>query len=232
MMLEVADLHAYYGKSHILQGVDLHIDAGEVVSLLGRNGVGRSTTVKAIMGEVPPQGSIKFKDHDIAGLPNYRIAQLGLGYVPEHRDIFSGLTVRQNLMLGIKDTRRPGKWRLEDMLAMFPNLAARADTSAGVLSGGEKQMLTICRTLMGDPELIMIDEPTEGLAPLIVQQVGDLIAEIARRGVAILLVEQKLAIAMRISHRVYVMGHGCIVFEGTPAELKANEAMRKEWLEV
>ncbi len=232
MMLEVADLHAYYGKSHILQGVDMHIDAGEVVSLLGRNGVGRSTTVKAIMGEVPPQGSIKFKGSDIAGLPSYRIAHLGLGYVPEHRDIFPGLTVRQNLMLGIKDTRRAGKWRLEDMLAMFPNLAARADTSAGVLSGGEKQMLTICRTLMGDPELIMIDEPTEGLAPLIVQQVGDLIAEIARRGVAILLVEQKLSIAMRISHRVYVMGHGRIVFEGTPAELKANEAIRKEWLEV
>ena len=232
MMLEVADLHAYYGKSHILQGVDMNIDAGEVVSLLGRNGVGRSTTVKAIMGEVPPQGSIKFKGYDIAGLPNYRIAQLGLGYVPEHRDIFASLTVRQNLMLGIKDTKRPGKWRLGDMLAMFPNLAARADTSAGVLSGGEKQMLTICRTLMGDPELIMIDEPTEGLAPLIVQQVGDLIAEIARRGVAILLVEQKLAIAMRISHRVYVMGHGCIVFEGTPAALKANEAVRKEWLEV
>ena len=140
--------------------------------------------------------------------------------------------MRQNLTLGIKDTRRPGKWRLEDMLAMFPNLATRADTSAGVLSGGEKQMLTICRTLMGDPELIMIDEPTEGLAPIIVQQVGDLIAEIARRGVAILLVEQKLSIAMRISHRVYVMGHGRIVFEGTPAELKANEAVRKEWLEV
>ena len=169
------------------------------------------------MGEVPPQGSIKFKGSDIAGLPSYRIAHLGLGYVPEHRDIFPGLTVRQNLMLGIKDTRHAGKWRLEDMLQMFPNLAARADTSAGVLSGGEKQMLTICRTLMGDPELIMIDEPTEGLAPLIVQQVGDLIAEIARRGVAILLVEQKLSIAMRISHRVYVMGHGRIVFEGTPA---------------
>ncbi len=222
-MLEVQDLHAYYGKSHILQGVDMHIDAGEVVSLLGRNGVGRSTTVKAIMGEVPPQGSIKFKGSDIAGLPSYRIAHLGLGYVPEHRDI---------LMLGIKDTRRLGKWRLEDMLKMFPNLAARADTAAGVLSGGEKQMLTVCRTLMGDPELIMIDEPTEGLAPIIVQQVGDLIAEIARRGVAILLVEQKLSIAMRISHRVYVMGHGCIVFEGSPAELRDNEAVRKEWLEV
>jgi branched-chain amino acid transport system ATP-binding protein len=231
-MLEIAGLHAYYGKSHILQGVDMHVDAGEVVSLLGRNGVGRSTTVKAIMGEVPPQGSIRFKGRDIAGLPNYQIARLGLGYVPEHRDIFPGLTVRQNLLLGIKDTRRAGKWRLEDMLAMFPNLAARADTAAGVLSGGEKQMLTMCRTLMGDPELIMIDEPTEGLAPLIVQQVGDLIAEIARRGVAILLVEQKLSIAMRISHRVYVMGHGRIVFEGTPRELKENLAVSKEWLEV
>jgi branched-chain amino acid transport system ATP-binding protein len=231
-MLEIAGLHAYYGKSHILQGVDMHVDAGEVVSLLGRNGVGRSTTVKAIMGEVPPRGSIRFKGRDIAGLPNYQIARLGLGYVPEHRDIFPSLTVRQNLMLGIKDTRRAGKWRLEDMLAMFPNLAARADTAAGVLSGGEKQMLTMCRTLMGDPELIMIDEPTEGLAPLIVQQVGDLIAEIARRGVAILLVEQKLSIAMRISHRVYVMGHGRIVFEGTPGELRENLAVSKEWLEV
>ena len=231
-MLEIADLHAYYGKSHILQGVDMHVDAGEVVSLLGRNGVGRSTTVKAIMGEVPPHGSIRFKGREIAGLANYSIARLGLGYVPEHRDIFPSLTVRQNLTLGIKDTRRAGKWRLEDMLEMFPNLKARADTAAGVLSGGEKQMLTICRTLMGDPELIMIDEPTEGLAPLIVQQVGDLIAEVARRGVAILLVEQKLSIAMRISHRLYVMGHGRIVFEGTPAELRENATVRKEWLEV
>lgn len=232
MMLEVQDLHAYYGKSHILQGVDLHIDTGEVVSLLGRNGVGRSTTVKAIMGEVPPQGSIKFKGSNIAGLPSYRIARLGLGYVPENRDIFPGLTVRQNLMLGIKDTRCPGKWRLEHMLQMFPNLAARADNAAGVLSSGEQQMLTICRTLMGDPELVMIDEPTEGLAPIIVQQVSDLIAEIARRGVAILLVEQKLSIALRISHRVYVMGHGRIIFESAPTELNANQAVRREWLEV
>ena len=232
MMLEVEDLHAYYGKSHILQGVEMYIDTGEVVSLLGRNGVGRSTTVKAIMGEVPPHGSIKFKGYNIAGLPSYRIAHLGLGYVPENRDIFPDLTARQNLILGIKDTRRPGKWQLEDMLQMFPNLAARADTAAGVLSSGEQQMLTICRTLMGDPELLMIDEPTEGLAPIIVQQVGELIAEIARRGVAILLVEQKLSIALRISHRVYVMGHGRIVFEGTPAELKANQAVHREWLEV
>ena len=231
-MLEVSDLHAYYGKSHILQGVDLDIAAGEVVSLLGRNGVGRSTTVKAIMGEVPPQGTIRFKGQDIAGLPSHKIARLGLGYVPEHRDIFPSLTVRQNLILGIKDPRRPGKWRLQEMLDMFPNLARRADTPAGVLSGGEKQMLTTCRTLLGDPELMMIDEPTEGLAPLIVQQVGELIARIAKAGVAILLVEQKLSIAMKISNRVYIMGHGRVVFEGTPEQLKNNAAIREEWLEV
>ncbi len=206
--------------------------AGEVVSLLGRNGVGRSTTVKAIIGEVTPVGSIRFKGREIAGLPSYRIARLGLGYVPENRDIFPGLTVRQNLMLGLKDAKRPDRWRIADILAMFPNLAERADIAAGVLSGGEKQMLTICRTLIGDPELIMIDEPTEGLAPLIVAKVAELISEIAARGVAILLVEQKLKIALEISARVYVMGHGAIVFEGTPGELKANGAVRREWLEV
>jgi branched-chain amino acid transport system ATP-binding protein len=231
-MLAVRALNAYYGKSHILQGVDLDVGAGEVVSLLGRNGVGRSTTVKAIIGEVTPVGSIRFKGREIAGLPSYRIARLGLGYVPENRDIFPGLTVRQNLMLGLKDAKRPDRWRIADILAMFPNLAERADIAAGVLSGGEKQMLTICRTLIGDPELIMIDEPTEGLAPLIVAKVAELISEIARRGVAILLVEQKLKIALEISARVYVMGHGAIVFEGTPQELKANGAVRREWLEV
>jgi branched-chain amino acid transport system ATP-binding protein len=231
-MLEVQNLHAFYGKSHILRGVDMRIGAGEVVSLVGRNGVGRSTTVKAIMGEVAPHGSIVFKGRDIAGLPSHRIAQLGLGYVPENRDIFPTLTVRQNLVLGIKDSRKPGRWRLDDMLDMFPNLTTRADTPAGVLSGGEKQMLTTCRTLMGDPELVMIDEPTEGLAPLIVKQVGDLISHISQRGVAILLVEQKLSIAMQISHRVYVMGHGRIVFEGSPAELKGNSKVRRDWLEV
>ena len=231
-MLEVRDLNAYYGKSHILQGVDLDVAAGEVVSLLGRNGVGRSTTVKAIMGEVPPLGEVRFKGQSIVGWPSYRIARFGLGYVPEHRDIFPSLTVRQNLMLGQKVSGVDGRWKLADMLEMFPNLARRADTAAGVLSGGEKQMLTMCRTLMGDPELIMIDEPTEGLAPLIVKQVGELLSEIARRGVAILLVEQKLAIALQISRRVYVMGHGRIVFAGTPAELKANDLVRREWLEV
>ena len=231
-MLTVRDLNAFYGKSHILQGVSLDVQKGEVVSLLGRNGAGRSTTLKAIMGEVAPQGSIRFKDQEIAGLPNHAIARAGLGYVPEHRDIFATLTVRQNLMLGMKDPRREGQWKLADLLEKFPNLARRADSQAGVLSGGEKQMLTICRSLMGDPELIMIDEPTEGLAPLIVTQVADMLTEIARRGVAILLVEQKLAIALRISQRLYVMGHGKIVFEGSPAELAARADVRQQWLAV
>ena len=231
-MLTVENLHAYYGKSHILQGVSFHIGEGEIVSLLGRNGVGRSTTIKAVMGLVPPQGSVVFKGRDIAGLKAHQIARLGIGYVPETRDIFPGLTVRENLILGIKDMRRRGRWSMDDMFDMFPNLGERADTAADVLSGGEQQMLTMCRTLMGDPELIMIDEPTEGLAPKLIEQIGRLLDEIAGRGISVLLVEQKLAIAMKISKRLYVMGHGKIVFEGTPDSLRANEQVRKEWLEV
>ena len=231
-MLEVRDLHAFYGKSHVLRGVDLDVGAGEVVALLGRNGVGRSTTAKAIMGEVAPRGAVRFKGQDVAGWPSHRIARAGLGYVPEDRAVFPMMSVRQNLTLGIKDMRRPGRWTPERALDMFPNLARRADVAAGVLSGGEKQMLTICRTLMGDPELVIIDEPTEGLAPLIVAQVGELIAEIARDGVAILLVEQKLSIALKIAARVYVMGHGEIVYAGTPAEFADRDDVRREWLEV
>lgn len=233
-MLEVVDLHAYYGKSHILQGVNLNVKEGEIVSLLGRNGVGRSTTCKAIMGEVPPQGSVKFKGEELVGRKSFEIAQAGLGYVPENRDIFPGLTTRQNLMLGIKPGQKDGdgRWSLDDMFETFSNLRERADIEASVLSGGEKQMLTICRTLMGDPSVIMIDEPTEGLAPKIVQQVGEMLEMIAERGVSILLVEQKLTIAMKISSRVYVMGHGKMMFEGSPEELTQNDEVRKEWLEV
>jgi branched-chain amino acid transport system ATP-binding protein len=231
-MLQVADLNAYYGKSHILQGVNLLIGNGEIVSLLGRNGVGRSTTIKAIMGDVRPQGSIRFKGREIAGMKPHQIARLGLGYVPENRDIFPGLTVRQNLMLGQKSPKETGRWRMQELFELFPNLKERADAPGGVLSGGEQQMLTMCRTLMGDPDLIMIDEPTEGLAPMVVQLVSDLLERIASRGISILLVEQKLTIALKISNRLYVMGHGHIVFEGTPADLAANAAVRKEWLEV
>ena len=232
MMLEVRDLHAFYGQSHILHGVDLSVDEGEIVSLLGRNGVGRSTTCKAIMGQVPPQGEILFRGKNIAGLRGDLIARAGIGYVPEDRQVFPTLTVRQNLELGLKRAGKFGRWTFEDVFRLFPNLSARQHNAAGVLSGGEQQMLTMCRTLMGDPDLILIDEPTEGLAPLLVEQVGVLLAEIASRGVAILLVEQKLTIALKISHRLYVMGHGRIVFEGTPAGLAANADIRREWLEV
>jgi branched-chain amino acid transport system ATP-binding protein len=231
-MLEVANLHAWYGKSHILQGVHLQVGAGECVSLVGRNGVGRSTTIKAIMGMVDAQGSVRFNGAELLGLASYEIAHRGLGYVPENRDIFPTLTVRQNLELGMKARNRTGRWSVGDAFALFPRLAERADTPGGVLSGGEQQMLTLARTLMGDPDLVMIDEPTEGLAPKIVDLVAGLFREIKRRGVAILLVEQKLAIALDLSERLYVMGHGQIVFEGTPAALRGNALVRREWLEV
>jgi branched-chain amino acid transport system ATP-binding protein len=231
-LLQVENLHAFYGKSHILHGVTFDIAAGEIVSMLGRNGVGRSTTIKAIMGDVVPRGSIRFRDREIAGMKPHQVARLGLGYVPENRDIFPSLTVRQNLFLGQKSAKKTGRWSMADMFKVFPRLEERADTAAGVLSGGEQQMLTMCRTLMGDPDLIMIDEPTEGLAPMMVELVGKLLSEIAGRGISILLVEQKLTIALKISHRLYVMGHGEIVFSGTPADLAANTGIRKEWLEV
>ena len=233
-MLEVTDLNAYYGKSHILRGVNLKIENGEIVSRLGRNGVGRSTTCKAIMGEVEPIGSVKFNGIELAGKKAFEVANAGLGYVPENRDIFPGLTTRQNLELGTKSGQdmTKSRWSIDDMFNLFENLKNRADVEASFLSGGEQQMLTMCRTLMGDPEVIMIDEPTEGLSPQMTTRVADLLNEISNRGVSILLVEQKLSIAMKISHRVYVMGHGQIVFEGTPAELEKRDDIRKEWLEV
>jgi branched-chain amino acid transport system ATP-binding protein len=231
-MIEVKDLHAYYGSSHILQGVNLEVNEGEIVSLLGRNGVGRSTTCKTIMGLVPPQGSIMYQGQEIAGLKPHLIARQGIGFVPEDRWIFPGLTVLQNLELGLKSRKDNGRWSFKDVFRLFPKLGERSNVNGGLISGGEQQMLTICRTLMGDPDFIMIDEPTEGLAPKLVEQVGILIEEIAQRGISVLLVEQKLNIALKISQRLYIMGHGQIVFEGSPDDLKADESIRKEWLEV
>ncbi|MCM5678280.1 ABC transporter ATP-binding protein [Schlegelella sp. S2-27] len=233
--LRLENLHAFYGKGHVLHGVTLDVKPGEIVSLLGRNGSGRSTAVKAIMGLVDGQGSIKWNGEEIQGRKAYEIAHLGIGYVPENRDIFPALTVHQNLQLGEKrrgNGKSEPRWSFDDMYRMFPRLKERQHTEAGVLSGGEQQMLTLCRTLMGDPDLIMIDEPTEGLAPKIVELVAEYLKELKHRGVSVLLVEQKLAIALEISERCYVMGHGRIVFEGAPADLMANAPIRKEWLEV
>ena len=230
-ILEIADLNAWYDKGHVLHGVNLVVGEGEIVSLLGRNGVGRSTTVKAAMGQVKATGSIRFRGEEILGLKAFQIAHKGVGYVPENRDIYPTLTVEQNLLLGEK-SGKASRWSIDDMYNMFPRLRERAKTSAGVLSGGEKQMLTLCRTLMGDPDLIMIDEPTEGLAPMIVKQVADYLMTLKDRGISVLLVEQKLTIALDISQRVYVMGHGVVVFEGTPQNLRDNARIRREWLEV
>lgn len=231
-MLKIENLHAFYGKSHILHGVHFEVQAGEITALLGRNGSGRSTTAKAIMGLVDCEGSLLWKGQEILGRKTYELAHLGIGYVPESRDIFPNLTVEQNLFLGQKSARKTGRWSIEDMYGMFPRLKERRNIQAGVMSGGEQQMLTLCRTLMGDPELIIIDEPTEGLAPKIVELVAEYLKELKKRGIAVLLIEQKLTIAMNISDRCLVMGHGSIVFDGTPEQLRKDAYTRKEWLEV
>lgn len=231
-MLNIDNLHAYYGKSHILHGVSFQVQAGEIVALLGRNGSGRSTTAKAIMGLVECQGRVDWKGQNILGRKAFEIAHTGIGYVPENRDIFPKLTVHQNLLLGQKGAGQGSRWTFEDMYQMFPRLRERQHTEAGVLSGGEQQMLTLCRTLMGDPDLIIIDEPTEGLAPKIVELVGQYLQQLKQKGISVLLIEQKLTIAMNISDRALVMGHGSIVFEGTPDQLRADSYIRKEWLEV
>ncbi len=231
-MLKLENVHAYYGKSHVLHGVSFQMGAGEIVALLGRNGSGRSTTAKAIMGLVHAEGLIAWKEHSLLGKKAYQIAHLGVGYVPENREIFPDLTVHQNLLLGQKGSGKGSRWGFDDMYGMFPRLKERQHNDAGVLSGGEQQMLTLCRTLMGDPDLIIIDEPTEGLAPKIVEQVGLFLQTLKSKGISVLLIEQKLTIAMTVSDRALVMGHGCIVFDGTPDSLRANDAVRKEWLEV
>jgi len=233
-LLSIDGLHAHYGKSHILHGVSFEVAPNEVISLLGRNGSGRSTTMKAIMGLVPPtSGSIRLQGRELAGARPYAICRAGVAYVPEEREVFANLTVDENLRMG-EQPAPPGahQWTVEQMFDYFPRLKERRNTKAGSMSGGEQQMLTMCRSLLGNPRVILIDEPTEGLAPKIVAQVAECIRDMHAKGVSVVLVEQKLAIALKVSSRVCVMGHGRIVYEGTPQELAANEQLLAEWLAV
>jgi len=233
--LQVEALHAGYGPGRVLHGVQFQVQPGEIVGLLGRNGAGRSTTVKALMGLVEAQGRVLWRGQPLLGLPPFEIARRGLGYVPEGRDIFPGLTVQQNLLLGEQRGRRgrpPPRWTMDALLQRFPALQARRHTAAGVLSGGEQQMLTLCRTLMGDPDLVLVDEPTEGLAPQVVAEVAALLRDLRARGLGVLLVEQKLTLALAVCDRCLVMGQGRIVFDGSPAQLMAAHAVRRAWLEV
>lgn len=233
-LLDVKGLHAHYGKSHILHGIDMTVPEGAIVSLLGRNGSGRSTLMKAIMGIVPPSaGQVVMDGRDLAGARPYDICRSGIGYVPEERLVFANLTVAENLAMGVQQPQ-PGarRWSVEDMYSYFPRLRERRDINAGYLSGGEQQMLTMCRSLLGNPRLLLIDEPTEGLAPKIVEVVMEVILDIAKRGVSVLLVEQKLTIALRVAHDVLVMGHGELVFHGPPDALANRPDIRRNWLEV
>jgi branched-chain amino acid transport system ATP-binding protein len=235
MLLEIRDLNTYYEESHILQGVSLDVGKEEIVCLLGRNGVGKSTTLKSVIGLVKPRsGEVSFKGRNVAGMPPHTIAKLGVGYVPEERRIFPPLTVRENLLMGIKPGERAkgGRWTVDKIYKYFPVLGARDKQRGGHLSGGEQQMLTIARTLMGNPEVIMIDEPTEGLAPLIVKTVEQVIQNIHHYGTPVLLVEQNMRIAMRLAGRFYIISKGKIVFQGTGRELEEAHEVRERYLEV
>ncbi|MFM8901514.1 MAG: ABC transporter ATP-binding protein [Burkholderiales bacterium] len=231
-LLQVTHLQAAYGQSRVLHGVNLSVNAGEVVCLLGRNGSGRSTLLRSLMGLVPAQGEMLWRGHNISPKRPFERAQQGLGYVPENREVFPSLTVAQNLLLGVKPGQRPGRWSQATLLDLFPRLKERLHTAAGHLSGGEQQMLTLCRTMMGDPDLVLVDEPTEGLAPALVEQVARFITALREQGVAVLLVEQKLTIALQVSSRCLVMGHGRIVFEGTPEQLRGAVDVQQQWLGV
>ncbi len=238
MFLKIEDLNTYYGMSHVLQGISLTVDKGELVALLGRNGMGKSTTLKSIMGLVKPKsGLVAFQEKNITGYPPYRVARAGIGYVPEERRIFPNLSVLDNLEIGIKggkivNPEDPNTWTVDRIFRHFPMLQKRAQQQGRLLSGGEQQMLTIGRSLMGNPDLLLVDEPTEGLAPLMIKEVRDVLAEINKVGVSILLVEHNIKVAMSLAHRVYLMGKAHIGFSGTTEELNNNPQAREKYLEV
>ena len=232
-MLELVDVHTYYGESHVLQGISLNVDQGSVVALLGRNGMGKTTAIRSIIGLTPPRrGTIRFKGEDVTGLEPYQIAQMGIGLVPQGRHIFRSLSVKENLIMSARGTEKPGAWSLDRVYSLFPVLKERANLRGTLLSGGEQQMLTIARALMTNPDLLLMDEPSEGLAPIIVQEVGHIIGHLKESGFSILLVEQNLPMALGISDYVYIISKGAIVHESTPEELRDNEELKAKYLGV
>ena len=230
MALEVEGVHTYYGESHVLQGISLRVEPGEVLAILGRNGMGKTTLIRSIVGFTPPRaGHVRYKDTEVTRLPSFRMVELGMALVPQGRRVFPSLSVQENLDVA---RRGAGRWSLEQVYALFPRLRERAGNRANKLSGGEQQMLAIGRALMSNPDLLLMDEPTEGLAPLLVREVGRVIAELKRSGLSILLVEQNLALALSVADRVHVLSRGQIVHTGTPAELMRNDDVKTRYLGV
>ena len=231
MMLELEDVHTYYGDSYVLRGLSLAVDQGRAVALLGRNGMGKTTTIRSIMGLTPPRsGSIRFKGREIAGFKSFQIAQGGIGFIPQGRHIFPSLSVQENLTMAARGGGSDDAWSLEEIYRQFPILKDRASLKGTSLSGGEQQMLAIARSLMTNPELLLMDEPSEGLAPLIVRQVGEIIVRLKERGISILLVEQNYPLALRVADYVYIISKGRIVFEGTGEEMEADEETKVKYL--
>jgi len=232
-MLELVDVHTYYGESHILQGISLNVDQGSVVALLGRNGMGKTTTIHSIIGFTPPRrGVVRFKGKDITGLQPHQIARMGIGLVPQGRRIFPSLSVRENLIMSARNPGKPEAWPLDRVYSLFPILKERADLKGTLLSGGEQQMLTICRALMTNPDLLLMDEPSEGLAPIIVKEIGRIISRLKASGFSILLVEQNLSMALAVADYTYVVSKGRIVHESTPEELEKSEKIKNTYLGV
>ena len=232
-MLQLIDIHTYYGESYVLRGISLKIQEGSIVALLGRNGMGKTTTIRSIIGFNPPRrGQILFGDKNIAGLPSYKIAHLGVGLVPQGRSIFPSLSVKENLTMSARGVGKADSWTLDKVYSLFPILKERSRYPGTLLSGGEQQMLAIGRALMTNPQLILMDEPSEGLAPLIVKEVGNIIYQLKQKGFSILLVEQNLPMALKVADYLYILSNGKVVYESTPDDLRSNDEVKAKYIGV
>jgi branched-chain amino acid transport system ATP-binding protein len=230
-MLKLTNVHSYYGESHVLHGISLKVEQGSVVALLGRNGMGKTTTIRSIIGFTPPRdGEVRFKEKEITRLKSFHIAKMGIGLIPQGRDLFPSLSVKENLTMAARTRGKAKAWTLDRVYTHFPRLKERENLKGNQLSGGEQQMLAICRGLMTNPDLLLMDEPSEGLAPTIVREIGTIIAQLKNEGLSILLVEQNLPMALEVADYVYIISKGKIEYEATPAELEINDEIKVKYL--